>query len=152
PILTTPESSRNAPRSSVRLDTPARVATTSDGATTLPLSADRRGPTNGTSMVSAGRRPARWRCCGDPSSGGRDTGPGDKSFPGPARDLQTVWHIVRRPVVAGHRRRGRPREVVVQHFAYSVAAGHADVCQPLVETRDRSTVHLLVGTVTAVNP
>ena len=55
-------------------------------------------------------------------------------------------------VVSRHRGHGRPGEVVVQHLLEPVVAGEADVDQCLIETGDRSTVHLLVRTVAAMQP
>src|SRR5262249_29612795 len=76
----------------------------------------------------------------------------DESVPGPFWDLQTVRHIRCRSVVTRHRRRGRPREVIVQHASEPFVAREPDIFQGLIETRDRSLVHLLVRSVTAVNP
>src|SRR5262249_40881740 len=93
----------------------------------LPLRADRTGRTgrdgtgrDGTSMVVAVAGWRRWPWRRDPSSDFVGTGPGDKSFPRPARDLPTVGHIIRGPVIAGHRGRGQGRG----------ASGAVDCAQP----------------------
>jgi hypothetical protein len=76
----------------------------------------------------------------------------DESVPGPLRDVQTVWHILCRAVVARHRGRGSPREVIVQHASKPLVTGEADIFQRLIETRDGPLVHLLVQPIAAVNP
>src|SRR5882724_363539 len=76
----------------------------------------------------------------------------DAPVPGPLRDVQTVWHILCRAVVARHRGRGSPREVIVQHAPKPLVAGEADIFQRLVEASDCPLVHLLVHPVAAVNP
>src|SRR5580692_2369354 len=74
------------------------------------------------------------------------------SVPGPLRDVQTVWHILCRAVVARHCGRRSPREVIVQHAPKPLVAGEADIFQSLIETSDRPLVHLLVQPVAAVSP
>src|SRR5258708_5482613 len=64
--------------------------------------------------------------------------------------LQTVPHIVRGPVVAGHRGCGCPREVVMQNLPNPIVVSKTGICQCLIETGDRSTVHLLVKAVATV--
>ena len=65
---------------------------------------------------------------------------------------QAVGHIVGGAVIARHRRRGGPREVVVQHLPERLVGGQPDVLQRLVEAGDRSPVHLVVRAVAAVHP
>src|ERR1044071_6470370 len=55
-------------------------------------------------------------------------------------------------VVTRHRGRVCPREVIVQHASEPVVAAKSDIQQRLIETSDRSLVHLLVRPVAAVNP
>src|SRR6516225_2891110 len=76
----------------------------------------------------------------------------DESVPGPLRNVQTVRHILCRVVVTRHRGRGRPREVIVQHASESLVVREPDIFQRLIETRDRTLVHLLVQPVAAVHP
>ena len=54
-------------------------------------------------------------------------------------------------MVARHRRRGGPGEVVVQHSPEWVGR-EPHIFQSLIEACDRPAVHLLVQTVTAVDP
>ena len=49
------------------------------------------------------------------------------AVPGPLRNAQAVRHVVRRLVIAGHGRCGRPGEVVVQHSPDRVALAQCDV-------------------------
>lgn len=67
-------------------------------------------------------------------------------------DRQTVGHVVRRVVVAGHRGRGRPTEVVVERLTEALVAVQAGVCERLVEAEDGPAVHLLVRSVATVDP
>jgi hypothetical protein len=76
----------------------------------------------------------------------------DKSVPRPSRDVQPVRDSVCGPVVSGHCGQGRPGEVVVQHLSAPVVAGETDVDQCLIKAGDRTTVHLLVRTVAAMQP
>src|SRR6516225_10655922 len=46
-----------------------------------------------------------------------------KSVPRPVWDAEAVRHIIGGLVVAGHRCRGRPGEVVVQHLSQSTVVG-----------------------------
>ena len=78
--------------------------------------------------------------------------PLDKSVPRPPRDVQPVRDSVCGPVVSGDRGQGRPGEVVVQHLSEPVVAGETDVDQCLIKAGDRTTVHLLVRTVAAMQP
>ena len=73
-----------------------------------------------------------------------------QTIPGPLRNRQTGGHIVGRRVVARHRRR-RPDEVVVQHLAERFG-GEPGIVEGLVETGDRAVVHLLMRSVSAVQP
>ena len=104
-----------------------------------------------TASASVARPPRPSRRRPSDSDGDR-TASDDESAPRPMRDSQTVRHLVGRAVVAGHGGRRCPLEVIVQHFAEPVVAAEADVDERLIETRDRSTVHLLVRTVAAVDP
>src|SRR5579871_2280476 len=66
-------------------------------------------------------------------------------------DSESAWDLISRLMVAGHRRRGRPCEVVMEH-----AAQHSVVCKPniyksLVETINRTTIHFLVLSITAMH-
>ena len=111
----------------------------------------------------AARRPAgpRSRCSAASSSSTRPAGSGSGSSPpvlsrteAGDRPRTTAGsaaerHVVGGPVVARHRGRGRPGEVVVQHGA-GPASSSADVGQRQVEAVDRPSVHLLVGAVAAV--
>ena len=78
--------------------------------------------------------------------------PSDSTVPRPMRDLQTVRHIVCRPVISGHGGGSRPSKVVVEFLAQPVVAGNASVFQRLIETGDRATVHLLMRAISAVDP
>jgi len=78
--------------------------------------------------------------------------PLDKSVPRPPRDVQPVRNSVCGPVVSGDRGQGRPGEVVVQHLSEPLVAGETDVDQCLIKAGDRTTVHLLVRTVAAMQP
>ena len=75
-----------------------------------------------------------------------------KSFPRPVGDAEAVRHIIGGLVVAGHRCRGRPSEVVVQHLSQRGVVGQFDVSQSLVEASDGAPIHLVVHPVTAVDP
>jgi hypothetical protein len=55
-------------------------------------------------------------------------------------------------VVARHRGGGCPREVIVQRSSEALVAIKSGILQSLIETCDRSLVHLLVRPVAAVNP
>src|SRR5262245_4653624 len=75
-----------------------------------------------------------------------------QSVPGPLGDGQTFRHILCRVLVSGHRGRGGPREVIVQHAPEPLVAREPYIFKRLIETRDRPLVHLLVRPVAAVNP
>ena len=72
------------------------------------------------------------------------------SVPGPFRNLQIVWDVIRRILVAGHRGRRCPREIVVEHLPNRIVAAKADVAHRLVEARDGATIHLAMRPVSAV--
>src|ERR1044071_10194112 len=55
-------------------------------------------------------------------------------------------------MVTIHRGGRCPREVIVQHGFESLVAVESGIVQGLIETGDRSLVHLLVRAVAAVNP
>src|SRR6185503_2208480 len=55
-------------------------------------------------------------------------------------------------VVTRHRGRGCPREVIVQDAPEPFVTVKSGVLQSLIETGDRSLVHLLVRTVATVDP
>src|SRR5436190_19217644 len=78
------------------------------------------------------------------------TGVADESVPGPAWNPQAFWYVVGGAVIPGHRRCGRPREVVMQDLSEPIVPVEADVDQGLVEAGDRATVHLLVRPVATV--
>jgi hypothetical protein len=46
-----------------------------------------------------------------------------ESVPGPVWDAEAVRHIIGGLVVAGHRFRGRPSEIVVQHLSQRTVVG-----------------------------
>jgi hypothetical protein len=71
--------------------------------------------------------------------------------PRPMRDAQAVGHIISGPMVASHRCRGGPREVVVQHLSQNSFAGKSHIGQSLVETSNRPAIHFLVLSVSAVH-
>src|SRR5262249_9409305 len=75
----------------------------------------------------------------------------DESVPGPLWDSQTIRHVLSRVVVTRHRGRGGPREVIVKHASQPLVAGEADIFQRLIETGDRSLIHLFMRPVAAVN-
>src|SRR5262245_10324336 len=54
-------------------------------------------------------------------------------------------------MVMSHRGRSCPREVIVQHAFEPLVGVESDILQRLIETGDRSLVHLFVQTVAAVN-
>src|SRR3954454_1013395 len=68
---------------------------------------------------------------------------GDETVPRPVRDAQLVRDVVYRVVVAGHRGRVCPSEVVVQHSSESLVGREAGVDERLIEASDRSTIHLV---------
>jgi uncharacterized protein YwlG (UPF0340 family) len=77
----------------------------------------------------------------------------NESVPRPVWEVQTVRHIVCGTVVPVHRGGGCLREVVVEHLSDPVVVSKTNVNQGLIETGDRSTVHLLMRTtVAAVHP
>src|SRR5205823_3323822 len=76
----------------------------------------------------------------------------DDAAPRPLPDGQPVGYVLGGSLIAGHCSRGCPGEVVVQRFSELVVLGKSSVHQCLVETGDRSIVHLLVGAVAAVDP
>ena len=55
-------------------------------------------------------------------------------------------------MVAGHRCRGRPGEVVVQHLPERIVPRQPDINQSHVEAGDRAAVHFVVLPVSAVHP
>src|SRR5262245_31931471 len=71
--------------------------------------------------------------------------------PGPSGNDKAIRDVVRRLVVARHRRRGCPGEIVVQYAAERVGRDPYIVQSP-IEARDRTLVHLLVQAVAAVCP
>ena len=66
--------------------------------------------------------------------------------------MQTAWDLVCGVVITGHRGRGGPCEIIVQHASELFILGQAGIFQRLIETRDRPLVHLLVRPVAAMNP
>src|SRR5262249_40156215 len=76
----------------------------------------------------------------------------DEPVPRPVRDAQAVWHLVGRVVVAGRRRGRGPREMVVQYLPELGVAGESGIFERTVEAFDGSAVHVLVRSVSAVNP
>jgi hypothetical protein len=68
-------------------------------------------PRCATSPTTGKERPLHL--AGEATSGVARTGSADESVPRPVRDAQTLRHVICGEVVAGHRGRGRPREVVV---------------------------------------
>ena len=53
-------------------------------------------------------------------------------------------------MIAGHRRGGRPGEVVVEHFSQLVVVGQSRIGESLVEADNGTTIHLVVFAVSAV--
>jgi hypothetical protein len=53
-------------------------------------------------------------------------------------------------MVPGHRSRGCPREVVVQHLAQRAVVGQSDIDQSLVKTANGTAIHFIVLAVAAV--
>jgi hypothetical protein len=53
-------------------------------------------------------------------------------------------------VVAGHRCRGRPSEVVVQNLSQPVF-GYSDICKSLVKAGNRTAIHFVVLPLAAVH-
>jgi len=68
------------------------------------------------------------------------------------RERESVGDVIGRLVVARHRRRGRPGEVLVQHTPELTVSGQAYVIHRPVEASDGALVHLLVRTVATVHP
>ena len=54
-------------------------------------------------------------------------------------------------MVAGHRCRSGPSEVVVQHLPQGSVAGKADIDQSLIEAGNGTTIHFVVLPVAAVH-
>ena len=54
-------------------------------------------------------------------------------------------------MVARHRCRGRPREVVVQHLLQSAVAGQSDIREGLIEAGNRTAIHFVVLAISAVH-
>ena len=71
--------------------------------------------------------------------------------PRPMRDAEAVGHFISGPMVARHRCRGGPSEVVVQNLSQNSVAGKSDIGQSLVETSNRAAIHFLVLPVPAVH-
>ena len=67
------------------------------------------------------------------------------------RDAQVVGHIISGAMVAGHRCRSGPGEVVVQHLSQNSIAGKSYIGQSLIETSNRASIHFLVLPVSAVH-
>jgi hypothetical protein len=67
-------------------------------------------------------------------------------------DPEAVRHIISGLMVPGHRCRGCPREVIVQHLSQRTVAGQADIDQSLVETGNGTAIHFVVLAVAAVHP
>ena len=55
-------------------------------------------------------------------------------------------------MVARHRCRGRPREVVMEHLPQRGVVCESDVRKRLIEAGNRATIHFLVLPVAAVHP
>ena len=66
-------------------------------------------------------------------------------------DAEAVRHIINGLVVAGHRCRGRPSEVVVQHLSQRTVVGQSDIDQSLVEAGNGTAIHFVVLPVAAVH-
>src|SRR5262249_43238158 len=71
--------------------------------------------------------------------------------PRPVWDAEAIRHIIDGFVVAGHRGRGCPSEVVAQHLVQRSIVGESDICKSLVETGNRTAVHFVVLPVTTVH-
>src|ERR1039457_68782 len=54
-------------------------------------------------------------------------------------------------VVAGHRCRGRPGEIVMLHLSQNIVVGQSDIGQSLVEAGNRTAIHFIVLPVPAVH-
>ena len=67
-------------------------------------------------------------------------------------NAKAVRHIISGVVVAGHRCRGRPSEVVVQHLSERTVLGYSDINQSLVGASDRAAIHFVVLPISAVHP
>jgi hypothetical protein len=66
-------------------------------------------------------------------------------------DAEVVRHIIGGLVVASHRGRGRPSEVVVQNLSQPAVFGYSDICKSLVEAGNRTAIHFVVLPVAAVH-
>jgi hypothetical protein len=66
-------------------------------------------------------------------------------------DVEAVRHIIGRLVVTGHRRCGRPSEVVVQHLSQRTVVSYSDICKSLVEAGNGSAIHFVVLPIAAVH-
>src|SRR4029079_19657710 len=84
-----------------------------------------------------------------PPSGGSF---GNHSVPGPFRNLQIVWDVIGGILVAGHRGRRCPREIVVTTLPNRIVAAKSDIAHRLVEAQDESQIHLGMRPVSAVRP
>jgi len=74
-----------------------------------------------------------------------------ESVPCPVLDAEAVRHIIGGLVVAGHRFRCCPSEVVVQHLSQCSVVGHSDICKSLVKACNRTAIHFAVLSIAAVH-
>jgi hypothetical protein len=66
-------------------------------------------------------------------------------------DAEAIRHVIGGPVVTGHRGRGRPNEVVVQHLPQLTVVGEPHIGESLVETDNRAAIHFVVLPLPAVH-
>ena len=66
-------------------------------------------------------------------------------------DGEAVRHIVGGLVVAGHRVRGRPSEVVMQHLSQRFVVSESDISKGVIETGNRTAIHFAVLAVATVH-
>ena len=66
-------------------------------------------------------------------------------------DAEAARNIIGGLVVAGHRLRGRPSEVLVQHLSQRTVVGQSDICKSLIEASNRTAIHFVVLPVAAVH-
>jgi hypothetical protein len=67
-------------------------------------------------------------------------------------DIETARHIISGSVVAGHRRRSCPSEVVVQDLSQCTVVGWSEISQNPVEASYRALIHFVMLPVAAVHP
>ena len=68
------------------------------------------------------------------------------------RDTQPTRHIIGGLVVPGHRCRGCPSKIVVQHLSQNTVLGESDISQSQIEAGNRTAIHFIVLTIPAVHP